>query len=136
MHDQQRNYVTTDRVGRPDADGAARSNGSRGLAPGARRQFVLREVNERIRELAGAWNETGVSLFVCECSDLSCADALEISPGEYARVRAEESHFLVFPGHERPESQRVVERTDRFVIVANRELEDGKPRRSEVGGDG
>jgi hypothetical protein len=136
MHGQQRNSSTAERVGRRGADGAARSNGSRGLASGTRRQLVLREVNERIRELAGEVNETGVSLFVCECSRLSCADALEMSEAEYARVRADESQFLVFPGHELSESQRVVARTDRFVVVANRGPEDGQPRRSEGRGDG
>jgi hypothetical protein len=134
MHGQQRNSSTTERVGRPGADGAARSNGSRGLTPRARNQRLLREVNDRIAELAG-WNETGVSLFMCECSDLSCTDALEMSDAEYARVRKDASHFLLFPGHERPKSE-VVERTSRFVVVANRELEDAQPRRSQGRGDG
>jgi hypothetical protein len=121
MHGQQRSYSTTDRVGRFDADGAGRPDGTRGLAPRARNQRFLREVNDRIAELA-EWNEAGVSLFVCECSDLGCADAaLEIDAAEYARIRADESHFVVLPGHERP-AQRVVERTDRFVVVANQEL--------------
>jgi hypothetical protein len=120
MAGQQRSYSTTDRVGRVDADGAGRSDGTRRLVPRARHQPLLREVNDRIAELA-EWNEAGVSLFVCECSDLGCADAaLEISAAEYARIRADESHFLVLPGHERP-GQRVVERTDRFVVVADRE---------------
>jgi hypothetical protein len=87
----------------------------------ARNQRLLREVNDRIAELA-KWNETGVSLFVCECSDLSCADALEISAAEYPRIRADDSHFVVCPGHERP-SERVIHRNGRYVVVANRELE-------------
>jgi hypothetical protein len=45
------------------------SSGS-GLAAGARNRLVLRAVNDRIAELAGDWNEIGVGLFVCECSDL------------------------------------------------------------------
>jgi hypothetical protein len=135
MHGQQRNFSTTERVGRPAADGVGRSNGSRGLASRARNQRLMREVNDRIVELTG-WNETGVSLFMCECSDLSCTDALEMSEAEYTRIRKAASHFLVFPGHERPESERVVERTGRFVVVANRELEDAQPRRSQGRGDG
>jgi len=77
-------------------------------------------VNERIAELA-AWNETGVSLFVCECRELSCAEALEISGVEYAAIRANESLSVVVPGHERPESERVVDRNGRFAVVADRE---------------
>jgi hypothetical protein len=136
MHGRQRSYSTTERVGRPAADGAGRSNGSRGLARRDRNQRLMREVNDRIAELSGVWNEIGVSLFVCECSDPSCADAIEISEAEYARVRADESQFLVFPGHERPDSERVVERSLRFAVVANREPEGAQPPGSERGGDG
>lgn len=135
VHGQQRKSSTTEQVGHPGANGAARSGGSRGLAPRARNQRLLREVNERIVELTG-WNETGVSLFVCECSDLSCTDAVEMSEAEYTLVRRDESHFLVFPGHERPESERVVQRNGRFVVVANRKLEDRQPPESEGRGDG
>jgi hypothetical protein len=83
----------------------------------------MREVNDRIAELAGEWNETGVSLFVCECSDLECAEAIEISSVEYKRIRAGESHF-VFPGHEQPGWERVVERNRRFIVVADGEPHD------------
>ncbi|HZO34208.1 MAG TPA: hypothetical protein VFB17_03930 [Gaiellaceae bacterium] len=126
MHGQQPNQSTTDRADRPDADGAGRWNGSRERAPRARHQLVLREVNERISELVGNRNEIGVSLFVCECSDPSCTDAVEISAAEYARIRADKSCFVVLPGHERPDSERVVENTGHFVVVANRELEEAQ----------
>jgi len=84
-----------------------------------RSRLVLREVNDRIAELVD-WNEIGVSLFVCECSDHECAEALEISSAEYARIRADAGHFVVFPGHERPTSDRVVRRNDRFAVVEGR----------------
>jgi hypothetical protein len=152
VHDRRRNSAT-ERVKRPSAADAARrqpllahepegeptvSDGSRrraggavsssgsGLAPSARNRLVLREVNDRIAELAGGWNETGVGLFVCECSDQGCAEALEITAPQYERIRADESHFVVFPGHEQSESEGVVERSGRFVVVANPGL-DGAP---------
>ena len=134
MHGRQSKHSTTDRVGGPATDGAGRSNGSRGLAGWGRRQRLMREVNERIRELAER-NGNGVRL-LCECGEVSCADAVEISASQYARIRADESRFLPFPGHERPESDRVMERNGRFVVVADRGLEDGQPRRSESRGDG
>jgi len=95
--------------------------GGRGFAARAGGQLVLREVNEQIAGLTGEWNETGVSLFVCECSAQGCAEALEISATEYERIRADEANFAVFPGHEQPELGRVVDRRDRFVVVATRE---------------
>jgi hypothetical protein len=75
-------------------------------------------VNDRIAELGGEWNVSGVSLFVCECGDPGCAEKLEIAAAEYERIPTDEDHFLVFPGHEQPESERVVERSSRFVVVA------------------
>lgn len=134
MHGRQSTHSTTDRVGGPATHGAGRSNGSLGLAGWARRQRLMREVNERIRELAER-NGTRVRL-LCECGDDSCADAVEISAAQYALIRADESRFLLFPGHERPESDRVVERNGRFVVVADRGLDDGQPRGSEGRGDG
>jgi hypothetical protein len=91
------------------------------LPASARSRLVLREVNDRIVELAVKWNETGVRLFVCECSGQGCVEALEITEAEYERIRADESHFVVSPGHEQPKSERVVERNGRFVIVADAE---------------
>jgi hypothetical protein len=133
MHGQQR-IPAANRAARAGADGAPRSNGNDGLGSRARHQRLLREVNDRIAELA-KWNEARVRLFVCECSDRSCADAVEMSAAEYARIRAGESSFVVFPGHERPESERVVDSTGRFVVVASREFEEAQPRVSGAGSD-
>jgi hypothetical protein len=100
------------------------------LAASARKRLVLREANDRIARLADEWNQTGVSLF-CECSDHGCVEAFEITAAVYGRIRADESHFVVFPGHERPDSERVVERSGHFVVVANPELNGTQARARE-----
>ena len=87
------------------------------LAKSGRNQLVFREVNERIAELTGDWNETGMSLFICECSDRACAEALEITPAEYEQVRAHAARFVVLPGHEQPGTEGVVDRCTRFVVI-------------------
>jgi hypothetical protein len=56
-------------------------------------------------------------LFVCECSDQECAEALEITAAEYERVRADGARFVVCAGHQLPELERVVEGNDRFLVV-------------------
>lgn len=83
----------------------------------ATRGALLREVNEHITDLSGEWGQIGVCLLICECSDPDCAESLEIEPAEYERVRDDGSRFLVVAGHELPEVERVVERTDRFLVV-------------------
>lgn len=87
------------------------------LEKSGRNQLVFREVNERIAELTGDSNETGVSLFICECNDSACAEALEITPAEYEQVRARASHFVVLRGHEQPAMERVVDGCARFVVI-------------------
>jgi hypothetical protein len=111
-----------------------RASSNTGLAANARSRLVLRAVNDRIAELAGQWTKTGVGLFVCECSDQACAEALEITAPEYERIRADESHFVVLPGHEQPESERVVERSGRFVLVANPESDGARAAGSHMQG--
>ena len=83
----------------------------------ARKQVVFREVNERIAALSGQLSEIGVSLFICECSDSACAESLEITPAEYEQVRAHGARFVVVPGHQLAEVERVVDGTSRFLVV-------------------
>lgn len=87
------------------------------LQESARNRLVFREVNERIAELSGNWNKTGVGLFICECRDPACAEALEITPVEYEQVRANGARFVVLHGHEQPEAETVVDGCARFVVV-------------------
>ena len=75
----------------------------------ARRQTVFREVNENIADVT--------RLFICECSNTACADALEVTADEYAEVRARGARFIVTPGHELDEVERVVGGNRRFSVV-------------------
>jgi hypothetical protein len=83
----------------------------------ARNQAVFREVNERIAELTRLLNDTGFSLFICECSDPACAEALEMTADEYHAVRSDPCRFVVRNGHQISELERVVDGNGRFVIV-------------------
>jgi hypothetical protein len=83
----------------------------------ARNEVAFREVNERIADLIGAGTQVGTRLFVCECSRLGCAEALEITSEEYEAVREDGAHFVVAPGHQVDAVERVVERHARFIVV-------------------
>src|SRR5512133_3115083 len=80
-------------------------------------QLAFREVNERIAELTGEWNETGVNLFICECGRIECADALELTRTEYEAVRTDDARFVVSAGHQEAGKERVIESNRRFLIV-------------------
>lgn len=125
MHDRQRNS-TTERAETPGADGAPRRQPLVTRAPeretavsiekNARSQVLFRAVNEHIAELSrmGAMD---VSLFICECSSEACAEALEITAAEYERVRTDGARFVVLPGHQLRDVERVIEGSGRFLVV-------------------
>jgi hypothetical protein len=81
----------------------------------AENQSLFREVNERIEELRPP--STFVE-FVCECSTDPCNEMVELTQQEYAALRSDPNRFAVSPGHVVPEAENVVDRTDRYEIVA------------------
>jgi hypothetical protein len=83
----------------------------------ARNQVLFREVNEHIAQLCTDGPEVSVNRFICECSNEGCAEALEISADEYERVRAHGTRFLVLPGHQLADVERVIEGSGRFLVV-------------------
>ncbi|HET6656433.1 MAG TPA: hypothetical protein VFG61_00925 [Gaiellaceae bacterium] len=98
-----------------------------------RNESLFREVNERIAELNQTFQVEGRSEFLCECSREECKEPLSISIDEYEGVRRAPTRFFVIPGHEDESVERVIERSDRYVVVekigaAADEAEDLDPR--------
>lgn len=83
----------------------------------ARHQTVFREVNENIAQLTGLITETGYNRFICECSDVSCVESLEMKAAEYEAVRAHGARFVVAAGHQQEGIERVVDGNGRFLVV-------------------
>lgn len=74
----------------------------------------FREINEGAE---GRRRETNAGRYVCECADGSCVSWVVLDPVSYERVRSNERHFFVLPGHEKPDIEAVVERNDEFLVV-------------------
>jgi hypothetical protein len=84
----------------------------------AKNESLFREVNERIAELQEDFGKTyGSAHFICECSYLECTTRLELRLDEYEEVRSVRTHFVVAAGHADAENERVVRRTDRYLVV-------------------
>jgi hypothetical protein len=84
--------------------------------------MLLREVNERIADILGASREIFVgedmlTEFLCECSNSDCTATLSVSLLEYKGIRSSPNLFVVLPGHETPEVDRVVEAHATFSLV-------------------
>ena len=83
----------------------------------AQNQALFREVNDRIHELAGRWSRRAQLDIVCECSDESCAELIPLAFSDYEPVRHFATRFLVLPGHEIPELERVVLQGSGYIVV-------------------
>jgi hypothetical protein len=82
----------------------------------ARNQIIFREVNERVRELADE-APAGRAAYFCECGELTCTETIELTAAEYEAIRARPNTFVVVPGHEVPEVERVVRTTEAYATI-------------------
>jgi hypothetical protein len=83
----------------------------------ANNEALFRKVNERIEEVNEELESGGRSNFLCECGDDDCTEPVSLTLAEYEEVRAEPTHFVIAPGHDAIDVERVVRETDRFAVV-------------------
>jgi len=83
----------------------------------ARNEILFRTLNENIGGLAATLSGDTPYEFICECSTEGCFERLSLTLQQYERVRADGSHFLLAPGHEEIDVERVVVVLDDYVVV-------------------
>jgi hypothetical protein len=93
-------------------------------------EAVYREVNEKLR----AVNEVFATItnnfeILCECGHETCDDRLSIAPVAYEELRRDPVLFAIVPGHEIPDVEDVVARTEGYAVVKKRP---GEPARVAV----
>ena len=89
----------------------------------AKNEALLREVNERIHEVGERLQvlpDGDLLDFRCECGRPSCDTSVSLTQAEYEHVRSDNDRFALVPGHEDEEIERIVERSDRYVVVDKR----------------
>ena len=85
----------------------------------ARNESLFREVNERVEVLAQKFGlATEMTDFICECAQPTCAEVIQMTVREYEEIRRDPTHFAIAAGHEATDIERVVEKTDRYFVVA------------------
>lgn len=77
---------------------------------------LFREINDE-RERATPGGEEAVLSCVCECAAQDCTERIEVTTAEYERVRESPDRYLIVPGHEVPEIERIVEERGAFDVV-------------------
>jgi hypothetical protein len=80
----------------------------------AMNEVLFRKANDRIDEKA---DPDEVIEFYCECSNRDCDVRIPITAHEFETVRTRPTQFLVRPGHEIPDIERVVGRTPLYLVV-------------------
>ena len=60
--------------------------------------------------------------FYCECSDDKCRQRIVLTPSEYKQLHQNRRQFVLVPGHQVAEFERVVTTTDKYIVVEKRKL--------------
>lgn len=86
---------------------------------GARNQALFRDVNERIEEITDrdGYPRLEPRDFLCECANTECKATISLTRDEYEEIRRIPTRFPIARGHDDAEIERVVEETDRYVVV-------------------
>jgi hypothetical protein len=81
----------------------------------ARNQALFREVNERIKEIGSQL--AGDFEFICECSNPDCTVTMVVPMGEYETIRSNPASFVIAPGHQVDDIERVTREEATFAVV-------------------
>ncbi len=87
----------------------------------ARNEATSRTINEGIEEAHEGASTDRYLRMVCECGRDSCDRLVAIRSPEYERVRSDARQFAVLREHVIADVERVVDETDRYVVVIKRE---------------
>lgn len=84
----------------------------------ARNQSLFRAANERLESVNKSFRLVLDQMdFACECVDMSCTAAIQLSIPEYEAIRAHPNRFFVARGHEFADIEQTVEEVRDFVVV-------------------
>jgi len=80
---------------------------------------LFREVNERVAQMDAGFSGPD-PVWVCECGDETCFEKVAVPIEEYKRIRANQAWFVILPGHEKPDVERVVSKDDGGYYVVEK----------------
>ena len=82
----------------------------------AHNETIFRSINTQVLALEERFGSREGG-FLCECADTACTENVFLPLDEYERIHDDDRRFLVVPGHERPETETVVERHPDYLVV-------------------
>lgn len=80
---------------------------------------LTRDMNEWTEEArdTSLGVDRAMDVYLCECSDPSCADVISLTRAEYEFVRSEPVRFAIAVNHENPEVDHVMSENRRFTTI-------------------
>jgi len=82
---------------------------------------LFREVNERVADMQATFSGPDPE-WVCEYGDETCFDKVSVPIDDYQQIRAHDDWFLIRPGHEKTDVEKVVRRRNGFLVVEKFDL--------------
>jgi hypothetical protein len=82
---------------------------------------LFREVNERVAALQASYSGPDPE-WVCECGDETCFEKVAVPANDYELIRAHGDWFLITPGHDRADIERIVRENGTYMIVEKFDL--------------
>lgn len=96
-------------------------------SPRARRlrqnEELMEQLNRRMERALGEIREADDEdrnapiAFLCECSHLDCRERIHLAPSRFDRIHRDSEVFVLVPGHEIPDIEKVVDQEGDFLIV-------------------
>jgi hypothetical protein len=84
-----------------------------------RNELEAREDNEETLEASG---DRRLVEFACECGYNVCIERIRLEPARYREIHGDRLRFVVYPHHELPDVEDVLERNEDYFVVKKREL--------------
>lgn len=86
----------------------------------------FRDINEQLKKATERMiqaREAGYVLidFYCECSDKTCEERLKLTSDAFESLHGNELQFIIKPGHEHPDIERVIASYPHYVVVEKME---------------
>jgi hypothetical protein len=78
---------------------------------------LFREVNERVAPMHAGYELGPDPEWVRECGDETCFEKIVVTPDEYREIPGHDNRFVIKPGHEKLDVERVVRERDAFLVV-------------------
>jgi hypothetical protein len=78
---------------------------------------LFREVNERVAQMQTRYADDPDPEWVCECGDETCFEKIVVALDEYQEVRSHDNWFVIEPGHEKLDVERVVGERGAYLVV-------------------